>query len=119
MRCVNALIVAGVYTVRLSSARNGSSEISRFKHTDAIETRDGIMFIFYLGLPHMPSTVTGNAWKLARLFHFPYRVLNVTPTNVEAWLVDQPDADSIFVAVSRMRPCYPELSINLCLCSCR
>ena len=46
---------------------------------------------------HMPSTVTGKAWKLAHPFHGPYRVLNVTPTNVEAWLVDQPDADSILL----------------------
>ena len=42
--------------------------------------------------------------------HGPYRVLSVTPTNVEARLVDHPDADPIFVAVSRVRPCYPELS---------
>ena len=59
---------------------------------------------------HMPSAVTGKAWKLARPFHGPYRVLSVTPTNVEARLVDHPDADPIFVAVSRVRPCYPELS---------
>ena len=53
---------------------------------------------------HMPSAVTGKAWKLARPFHGPYRVLSVTPTNVEARLVDHPDVDPIFVAVSRVRP---------------
>ena len=48
---------------------------------------------------HMPSAVTGKAWKLAITFHGPYRVLDVTPTNIEAKLVDDSDSDSIFVAV--------------------
>ena len=58
---------------------------------------------------HMPAAVTGKAWKLARPYHGPYRVLSVTPTNVEARLVDEVDAESIFVAVNRVRPCRPEL----------
>jgi len=37
-------------------------------------------------------------------------VLSVKPTNIEARLVDKPDTDSIFVAVSPVWPCYPELS---------
>ena len=41
---------------------------------------------------HMPQEATGKAWKLARAFHGPFRVLNVTPTNVEARLVDDPDS---------------------------
>ena len=55
---------------------------------------------------HMPSAVTGKAWKLARPYHGPFRVLNVTPTNIEARLVDDPSSESIFVAVNRVRPCY-------------
>lgn len=51
---------------------------------------------------HMPAAVTGKAWKLARPYHGPYRVLSVTPTNVEARLVDEVDAESIFVAVNRV-----------------
>ena len=39
-----------VYIALLSSVLNGSSEISHFKRRDAI---DGIMFVFYSGLPHM------------------------------------------------------------------
>ena len=37
----------------MSPALNGSSEIQHFEHADAIEIRDGIMFVFYLGLPHI------------------------------------------------------------------
>ena len=58
---------------------------------------------------HMPAAVTGKAWKLARPYHGPYRVVSVTPTNIEARLVDDMDAESIFVAVNRVRPCHPEL----------
>ena len=36
-------------------ALNRSSEISRFKHSNAIEIRDGIIFDFYTGLPHILS----------------------------------------------------------------
>ena len=39
------------YASRLSPARNGSSEIQRFEHSDAIEMHDGIIFDFYTGLP--------------------------------------------------------------------
>ena len=42
-----------VYTAHLSSALNGSSEISRFKRADTIEIRNGITFVFYSGLPHI------------------------------------------------------------------
>ena len=58
---------------------------------------------------HMPGTVTGKSWKLARPYHGPYRVLNVTPTNVEARLVDDVDADSIFVAIDCVRLCPDSL----------
>ena len=56
----------------------------------------------------MPSECQGKDWKLARPFHGPYRVLQVTPTNVEVRLVDQPKSESIFVALERVRRCYPE-----------
>ena len=32
---------------------NGSSALQHFKHSNAIEIRNGIMFDFYLGLPHV------------------------------------------------------------------
>ena len=59
---------------------------------------------------YMPSVITGKTRKLARPYYGPYRVLSVTRTNIEARLVDKPDTDLIFVAVNRVRPCYPELS---------
>ena len=56
----------------------------------------------------MPSETQGKDWKLARPFYGPYRVLKVTPTNVEVCLVDQSKGDSIFVALDRVRRCYSE-----------
>lgn len=58
---------------------------------------------------YMPHSVSGKAWKLARPFYGPYRVLSLTPTNAEVKLVDKPDSGSIFVALNRVRLCYPEL----------
>ena len=55
---------------------------------------------------HLPSAVTAKAWKLVRPYHGPFRVLSVTPSNIEARLVDDPSAESIFVSVNRVRPCY-------------
>ena len=57
---------------------------------------------------YMSSAVKGKAWKLARPFHRPYRVLATTPTNLEVKPVDKPDAESIFVSLDRIRPCYPD-----------
>ena len=58
---------------------------------------------------YMPNAKKGKAWKLARPFYGPYRVLSVTPTNVEVHPVDRPSSDSIFVSLDRVRPSYPEL----------
>ena len=58
---------------------------------------------------YMPSEVQGRNRKLARPFHGPYRVLSVTPTNVEVQLVEDPKGGTIFVSLDRVRRCYPEL----------
>ena len=58
---------------------------------------------------HMPHKSTGKAAKLARPFFGSYRIINITPTNAEVRLVDKPDENSIFVSLSRVRPCYAEL----------
>ena len=39
--------------LRLGLTCGGSSVIRRFKHSDAIEIRSGITFVFYAGLPRM------------------------------------------------------------------
>jgi hypothetical protein len=56
----------------------------------------------------MPSEAKGEKRKLARPFRGPFRVLTVTPTNAEVRLVDDPKAAPIFVALDRVRICYPE-----------
>ena len=55
---------------------------------------------------YMPSEVQGKAWKLARPFHGPYRVIDLTPNNAEVSLIDQPKDQSIFVSLNRIRLCY-------------
>ncbi len=57
----------------------------------------------------MPGEVKGKAWKLARPFHGPYRILSLTPNNAEVVLVDRPKDSSIFVSLDRVRLYYPEL----------
>ena len=54
---------------------------------------------------HMKGTIKGKAWKFSRLYHGPYCVV----TNAEVRLVDDPTADSIFISLDRVKPCYPEL----------
>ena len=59
---------------------------------------------------YMPGEVRGKAWKLARPYHGPYRVLSLTPTNAEVRLIDRPNEKSIFIPLDRVRPCYPEMA---------
>ena len=42
-----------IYTARMSPAFNGSYALERFERSKAIEIRNGIMFDFYPGLPHI------------------------------------------------------------------
>ena len=57
---------------------------------------------------HMPGELQVKEHKLVHPFHGPYRVLKVTPNNVEVVLIDKPRDSSIFVALNRVRLCYPE-----------
>ena len=50
MRCVN---VVSIHEFTQSPSLNGSSTLEHFKRSNAIEIRNGIMFDFYPGLPHM------------------------------------------------------------------
>lgn len=63
-------------------------------------------------LVYMPGDVTGKDWKLARPYHGPYRIVQVTPTNAEVQLIEKPSDPTIFVALSRVRKCYPEIPSN-------
>ena len=42
-----------VYTARMSPAFSGSSALQRVKLSDMLEIRNGIIFDFYSGLPHI------------------------------------------------------------------
>lgn len=85
-------------TVAQSGQKKQQDEHAKEHH---FKTGDRVMI-------YMPSAVIGKAQKLARPYHGPYRVTSATLTNVEARLVDDPDAETFFVAINRVKPCYPE-----------
>lgn len=58
---------------------------------------------------YMPGAVQDPAWKLARPFHGPYRVVTLTPSNAEVILIDKPKEPSTFVVLNRIRCCYDEM----------
>ena len=68
-----------------------------------LKVNDGVMV-------HFPSAAQGKAWKLARPYFGPYQIISLTPNNAEVQLVDQPDGETLFVALDRVRPCYSEMS---------
>jgi len=55
-------------------------------------------------MTYMPGDVTGKDWKLARPYHGPYHIISLTPTNVEI-----PSDPTLFVTISRLRRCCPEI----------
>ena len=59
---------------------------------------------------YMPGDVTGKDWKLARPYHGPFRITTLTPTNAEVELIEKPSDPPLFVSISRLRRCYPEMS---------
>jgi hypothetical protein len=59
---------------------------------------------------HHPSHIRGEAWKLARPYFGPYEVIALTPTNAEVKPLNHPNGKSIFVALDRLRHCYPEMT---------
>ena len=82
------------------------------KHQKSMYDRSAKTMDYRVGdrvIVHMPHEATGKTAKLARPYFGPYRVLNLTPTNVEVRLIDKPDNPSIFVSLDRVRPCYSEL----------
>ena len=53
----------------------------------------------------MPSEVTGIDRKLTRLYHGPFRIVDLTQQ-----LIERPQDQMIFVVIDHLRRCYPELS---------
>ena len=55
-----------IYTARMSPTANGSSVLKRFKHSNAIEIRNGTMFNFYLGpVPHIWPSVWSSYGRIS------------------------------------------------------
>ena len=75
------------------------------KHSKETKLRVGDRVMVY-----MPGEVKGKAWKFARPYYGPYRLLSITPTNAEVRLVDRPDEKSKFVPLDCVRSCYPEMT---------
>ena len=47
----------------MSPVLNGSSMLEHFEHSDATEIRNGIMFDFYTGLPHIYHIINSQVWS--------------------------------------------------------
>ena len=106
------------YKSELTSSLSGAWESARAniqnaqvhqKHQYDKHSKEAKLAVGDRVMVHMPQSVSGKAWKLARPFYGPYRVLSLTSTNAEVKLIDKPDSESIFVALNRVRLCYPEL----------
>ena len=54
---------------------------------------------------YMPGDKVTKAYKFARPFHGPYRVLSVTKTGVTVYPIDRPQEEGIRVALNRIRRC--------------
>ena len=61
---------------------------------------------------YMPVAKTGKAYKFARLYYGPYRVLEVTASDARVARVDRPQGTPLFVAIDRLRHCPAEISPN-------
>ena len=59
---------------------------------------------------HVPSLRTGPAHKLARPFRGPYRVVALYPNGADLQSVDHPRANTIRVALNRVRMCPSQIS---------
>ena len=57
----------------------------------------------------MPAAKSGTAYKLARPFHGPYRVVHVVDNGVEVRPVDQPHTTPTRVAMNRVHRCCVEI----------
>ena len=58
---------------------------------------------------YMPAAKSGTAYKLARPFHGPYRVVHVVDNGVEVRPVDRPHATLTRVALNCVRRCPAEM----------
>ena len=59
---------------------------------------------------HVPAERSGKAYKFARPFRGPYRVVKVWPNGVELVLISKPKAQSIRVSLDRVQRCPREMT---------
>ena len=59
---------------------------------------------------YIPTTTACKAYKFARLFYGPYRIVEQSGTGVVVCPVNQPQADLIRVAYNRIRHCADSIS---------
>ena len=83
--------------------RKQKEQYKKKSSASALQVGDRVMVFF-------PSQVKGKAWKLARPYFGPYKVLSLSPTNAEVQLAHDSKSESIFVALKRIRRCYDEIS---------
>jgi len=57
-----------------------------------------------------PAEKTGEARKLARPYHGPYRIVELDTNTAHVRRVDRPQDDTILVALGRLRRCAEEIS---------
>ena len=58
---------------------------------------------------YMPAAKSGQAWKLARPYHGPFRIVKVMEGGVEVAPVNRPQDKSFRVSLQRVRPCPDEI----------
>ena len=93
------------HALALESIRKAQEKQKRFYDRQSTATK------FKIGdrvMVYMPSETSGKDRKLARPYHGPYRVISLTQTNAEVKLIERPTEPTIFVALNRLRKCYPE-----------
>ena len=56
-----------------------------------------------------PAERTKEGWKLARPFHGPYGIVEITSNDAHIRRVDQPQDEPILVALDRLRRCPEEI----------
>ena len=59
---------------------------------------------------HKPAEQTGEARKLARPFHGPYRLLEVGPNTAKITPVNRPEEEPLLVSLARLRRCPQEVA---------
>ena len=82
------------YTLCRSPALNGSSAIQHLKLSDAIKIRDGIIFNFYMGLPHLRTGV--KLLPIITWYPVAYRIINYS-LQLQGSLVSRLHSPAFFI----------------------